>query len=726
MRLKFIFIVIVINFFSIAGIGNKVKVTLWHSYRGREELALYHVINEINKNNVEYEIVPLSIPYESYANKLTNAIPRRNGPDLFIFAHERIGSWATSNIILPLEDKIPKELLTQFFPQTVIPLKFKGVLYGLPLNFKSVLLFYNKKLVPKPPITTNEMIELGKKITDPHKKIYGIVYETGSFYHHAPWLFGFGGKIFDLKGEVVIYSPENVRSYQFVHDLVRKHKICPEEVNNVLVAQLFNEGKAAMVINGPWFLGEIREGIDFGVSTLPIVSETSHRAKPFLTIEALFLANHYKAGKYAIQAMIELVGKNSAYIRAKEGRQAVSVKDTWELEDIKSDRILSVFKEQLQYTVPMSSDPKMTLVWEPAQLALRQVLRGSAVPEEALKKAQFYFKVINKPIPKKVSPLPYLTVAILLLISVLIWFIKSKNWKEISLQIKENRFAYLYIFPSALSIFVLVLIPFLVGTCVSFFAHHEGKFTFIGLKNFLDIIFARDFPPYDPLSFYFTLGVTVLWTTLNLILHVTIGVILAVLLRGVFEPLRTIYRVILILPWAIPNYITALIWKGMFHRQFGAINAILAWLGIEPINWFSNFWTALSANVATNAWLGFPFMMVVTLGALQSIPKEIEEAAMIDGAGKITIFFKIILPNLKPALIPAVVLGAVWTFNMFNIIYLVSGGEPDGSTEILISEAYKWAFVRQEQYGYAAAYATLIFIVLFLYTKITRRLTEGR
>ena len=202
-------------------------------------------------------------------------------------------------------------------------------------------------------------------------------------------------------------------------------------------------------------------------------------------------------------------------------------------------------------------------------------------------------------------------------------------------------------------------------------------------------------------------------------LHVKIGIALAMLLRDKWFKLRGLYRVLLIVPWAVPNYITALIWKGMFHRQFGAINGLLSALGVEPVSWFSSFSTAFAANLATNTWLGFPFMMVVTLGALQSIPQELEEAAAVDGAGWWARFTNITLPLLKPALLPAVVLGTVWTFNMFNIIYLVSAGEPDGSTEILISEAYRWAFTRQEQYGYAAAYAVLIFLVLFFYSKFT-------
>jgi arabinogalactan oligomer/maltooligosaccharide transport system permease protein len=223
------------------------------------------------------------------------------------------------------------------------------------------------------------------------------------------------------------------------------------------------------------------------------------------------------------------------------------------------------------------------------------------------------------------------------------------------------------------------------------------------------------------MSFWFTLAVTLLWTIVNVTLHVSIGLGLALLLRDPLLRFKGIYRVLLIVPWAIPNYITALLWKGMFHRQFGAISHLLKALGIEPIGWFTHFSTAFAANVVTNTWLGFPFMMVVALGALQSIPADLYEAAAVDGASRWKQFRHVTLPLLKPALLPAVILGSVWTFNLFNVIYLVSGGEPGGATDILVSEAYRWAFQRNEAYGFAAAYSTLIFLVLLGYSAITRR-----
>ena len=284
----------------------------------------------------------------------------------------------------------------------------------------------------------------------------------------------------------------------------------------------------------------------------------------------------------------------------------------------------------------------------------------------------------------------------------------------------DHWFAYAYIAPAMAGMILLVFSPFVYGLSLSVFERIYGEFEFVGLSNFFEILGNLTLES----GFYFTFAVTVLWTVANVVLHVSIGLGLALLLKDKSLKGTAIYRTLLIVPWAVPNYITALIWKGLFHKQFGAINGFLALLGFEPVSWFDTFWRAFAANLATNTWLGFPFMMVVSLGALQSIPTDLYEAADVDGAGRWDKFWRITVPLLKPALFPAIILGIIWTFNMFNVIYLVSGGAPDGKTDILITEAYRWAFERG-RYGYAAAYSTIIFTILVTYTVITNRLTRA-
>ena len=287
-----------------------------------------------------------------------------------------------------------------------------------------------------------------------------------------------------------------------------------------------------------------------------------------------------------------------------------------------------------------------------------------------------------------------------------------------------HRLAYTYIGPAILGLGVLVLVPFLYGVGLAFTRSNGGAATFIGLDNFVSILSCAGRKITEPLSFYFTLVVTLLWTAANVFFHVGIGLGLALLLKDATLRFKAVYRVLLIIPWAVPSYITALIWKGMFNQQYGLVNHVLGALGIEGVAWFSGFWTAFTANVVTNTWLGFPFMMVVSLGALQSIPGDLYEAASVDGASRYQQFRHITLPLLRPALVPAVILGSVWTFNMFNVIYLVSGGQPSHSTDILITQAYRWAF-EQDRYGYAAAYSVLIFLILLVWSGLTQRWTKA-
>ncbi|HEY1811275.1 MAG TPA: sugar ABC transporter permease [Kofleriaceae bacterium] len=289
-----------------------------------------------------------------------------------------------------------------------------------------------------------------------------------------------------------------------------------------------------------------------------------------------------------------------------------------------------------------------------------------------------------------------------------------------------HRTALGFVTPAAIAMLVLVVAPFVIGLLLGFYDHHQGTWTFVGFHNFVEILSGGGRALDDPLNFWFILGVTVLWTICNIVLHVTIGVMLALVLSRTWLRGKGMFRMLLILPWAIPNYITALIWKGMFQGEYGAVNSLLHALHLNGVSWFSSWATAFSANVITNTWLGFPFMMVVALGALETIPKELYEAASVDGASAWQRFRHITLPHLRPALSPAIALGAIWTFNMFNVIYLVSGGKPGDSTNILVTDAYRWAFERGDRYGMAAAYATIIFAILLLWTVFGTRIIRTK
>jgi arabinogalactan oligomer/maltooligosaccharide transport system permease protein len=303
--------------------------------------------------------------------------------------------------------------------------------------------------------------------------------------------------------------------------------------------------------------------------------------------------------------------------------------------------------------------------------------------------------------------------------------------------VSEYRYAYLYVTPAMVGMLVLVFFPFAYGITLSFTGqtifntNQPLTELFVGLQNYADILgdfdVARrvgDAWAINYQNFYWTLFITICWTASNVALGVTLGMVLALALNTPGLKGKAIYRVLLILPWAIPNYITALIWKALFHQQFGAVNQAIQMFGGEPVAWFDGVFSSFMTGLATNGWLSFPFMMVVILGGLQSISQDMYEAATVEGATRSQQFWRITLPLLKPTLVPAVILSVVWTFNMFNVIYLVSGGEPAGANEILITKAYKIAF-EEYRYAYSAAYSTVIFLILLVYGVFQTRMTRA-
>jgi arabinogalactan oligomer / maltooligosaccharide transport system permease protein len=303
--------------------------------------------------------------------------------------------------------------------------------------------------------------------------------------------------------------------------------------------------------------------------------------------------------------------------------------------------------------------------------------------------------------------------------------------------LRDHADAYVYVAPAMIGMLVLVFFPFFYGIGLAFtdttLFNESAPFRerWIGLGNFITILGDFDIVKkgaegtvFNYQNFYWTLMMTVIWTVSNVAVGVSVGFVLALALNTDGLKGKWLYRILLILPWAIPNYITALVWRGMFHPQFGVINQFLQMFGMQPVAWFDGVVSSFMTGLVTNGWLSFPFMMVVILGALQSISKDMYEAAQVEGATRWQQFRRITLPLLRPTLVPSIILSVVWTFNMFNIIFLVSGGEPGGANEILITKAYKIAF-ENYQYAYAAAYSTVIFIILLVYGYFQTRMTRA-
>jgi maltose/maltodextrin transport system permease protein/arabinogalactan oligomer/maltooligosaccharide transport system permease protein len=275
----------------------------------------------------------------------------------------------------------------------------------------------------------------------------------------------------------------------------------------------------------------------------------------------------------------------------------------------------------------------------------------------------------------------------------------------------------------------------------------------IGLRNYISLVTN----PQISGPFAMVFGWTFVFATLTVLLNFSLGLSTAILLNDPFLRFRTVYRVLMIIPYALPAFIMILVWRGMLNQHFGIINKMLVsaahmidyavnYIAVHVFNttavlfgdvakipWLSNGTMAKTSILLLNLWLGYPYMMLICLGALQSIPTSLYEAARVDGASWWQQFWNITLPLLLMPLAPLLVGAFAFNFNNFTLIWLLTEGRPAiagattpaGQTDILISYTYRLAFegARGNQFGLAAAVSVMIFVIVATISAINFRLT---
>jgi arabinogalactan oligomer / maltooligosaccharide transport system permease protein len=283
----------------------------------------------------------------------------------------------------------------------------------------------------------------------------------------------------------------------------------------------------------------------------------------------------------------------------------------------------------------------------------------------------------------------------------------------------DNGFPYLMVSPGFLLLIFVVIFPIIFVILLSFTnydLYHSPPAKLVdwsGIQNYIDI-FKLDLWRK---TFLGVLGWTIVWTFGATTLQVALGIFLAILVNQKDLKGKAMIRTIFILPWAVPSFISILIFSGMFNESFGVVNDILQSIGLGPYPWMTEeMWTRL-ALIFIQTWLGFPFIFAMTTGVLQSIPDELYEAATVDGATIIQKFFKITLPLVLFATAPIIITQYTFNFNNFNVIFLFNGGGPAlpgqnaGGSDILISWIYRLTMT-SAQYGKAAAITMLLSLVV--------------
>ena len=272
---------------------------------------------------------------------------------------------------------------------------------------------------------------------------------------------------------------------------------------------------------------------------------------------------------------------------------------------------------------------------------------------------------------------------------------------------------YLYLTPALVLISLVMLIPLVVGVSYSFQSMmllKPGQAEWVGLENYVAL--------WSDKKFWISLENTLVWTFGSLFFQFTLGLGLALLLNTRF-PLKRLFQAIVFLPWAVPTFLTALTWAWLFNPVIGPLPHWLAAIGLlsEPFNILGDPTLAIWGPIAANIWFGVPFFAITLLAALQSIPSELYEAAEIDGATAWQSFTKITLPFLAPMIAITVMLRTIWIANFADLIFIMTGGGPANSTQILSTYIFTTAFKKLD-FGYASTIAVALLLLLFVYAVV--------
>ena len=293
---------------------------------------------------------------------------------------------------------------------------------------------------------------------------------------------------------------------------------------------------------------------------------------------------------------------------------------------------------------------------------------------------------------------------------------------------KNNLKAYPYLLPALLSILVVTVIPIIYTIVISFTnynMYHLEEFSFVGFANYLEVFTGSIRKVFFPV-----LGWTICFAVISTFGSYTVGLLLAILLNNPQMKESKIYRALLIVPWALPSTIAILAWQGLLNEQYGGINNLLHVIGMTyNIPWLTNPLWARIGIIIVNIWLGFPYMMNVCLGGLQSVSPEYYESAKMDGASKFQCFKAITLPMVTRLSIPLVISTFAANFNNFGNIYMITQGGPAridnqfaGYTDILASTTYKMT-TWSNRYDLSATFSVLAFIIVGSLTLLNMHLS---
>ena len=309
-----------------------------------------------------------------------------NAPDMYFFAHDKIGMYAEMNIIVPITELVSEESLAGFLDKTIAASTYQGEIYQLPIYFETLLFMYNKDLMSENdiPSTTGDLFGFMQRNMGGNS--FGFVEQYTNAYFNAGWIHGFGGQIIDEYGVPMLNSPEFIQALEYYRQFVR---MMPGEAEFATISTLFREGLAAATIGGPWLVPGLRNaGIDLGLAPMPIVSETGLPLAPYMGVQGIHVlrvATENERRAEAIGVLLNhLISTDIGVALAEATGSAPALEAAFELDIIQSNEMVMMMYETAQTAIPIPNIPEMDVMWVVTSDLLTEVnLRGEDIETAA-------------------------------------------------------------------------------------------------------------------------------------------------------------------------------------------------------------------------------------------------------------------------------------------------------------------------------------------------------
>lgn len=360
----------------------EVTITIWHD---KEDAVTRVLEEEFAQLEPQIHVVLEKKSDLTEALKMVGNDPKA-APDMYFFAHDKIGVYAEMGILAPITDIIPEEELDAYMDNTIEAATYKGTVYQLPIYYETLLFMYNRLYMKdeEVPSTTEELYAYMQENT--RGGHYGFVEQHSTPYYAAGWINGFGGYILNEAGEPGLDLPETEEALTYHKKFV---DLMPGETEYATVNTLFKEGMAHATIAGPWLVPTVREsGIDVGIASMPVIDETGTPISPYMGVQGIqVLKNAAETKKDAVESVLRVLMKDEVGIALAQASGCAPAREScYNYEEVSGDEIVMAMKETAENAVPMPNLPEMDVMWTVASGLLTDVnMAGNDVAESAEK-----------------------------------------------------------------------------------------------------------------------------------------------------------------------------------------------------------------------------------------------------------------------------------------------------------------------------------------------------